>query len=314
MEKQESWGRRIWRLIYPGLTYYGVCFIVEVIAAVWIAFSTVAGYDANSLNSEMNYIINEMLERTLSVALELQVLAALITLPLLILYYRMDRKRDVRFGRVRRFTQVPSWKYVLVAVLGMATCLAGNNLIAISGLYEISDSYEAISELLYGGKLVLESVGLGIIVPVVEELIFRGLMYRRMREYMSIGTAAVVCSLIFGFYHGNLVQGIYAFLLSLLFIYVYERFHSMLAPILFHAAANVLSVLVSETGMLDGIYRSAVPFWSCTILACAVLIGMVYLIENFVHSEEIPVPAATEALPEEIRQEEQDVENPEDRQ
>ena len=88
----------------------------------------------------------------------------------------------------------------------------------------------------------------------------------------------------------------------------------MLAPILFHAAANVLSVLVSETGMLDGIYRSAVPFWSCTILACAVLIGMVYLIENFVHSEEIPVPAATEALPEEIRQEEQDAENPEDRQ
>ena len=72
---QESWGKRIWRLIYPGLTYLVVCFIIEVIAAVWIAFSTVAKYDVNTLNSEMNSIINSMLEQTISVALELQVLS-----------------------------------------------------------------------------------------------------------------------------------------------------------------------------------------------------------------------------------------------
>ena len=44
--KQESWGRRVWRLLYPGLTYYGVCFIVEAAAAVWIAFTTAGRYDA----------------------------------------------------------------------------------------------------------------------------------------------------------------------------------------------------------------------------------------------------------------------------
>ena len=284
---QESWGRRIWRLIYPGLTYLGICFIIEVIAAVWIAFSTVSQYDINTLNSEMNNIINGMVDRTLSIALELQVLAAFLTLPILILYYRMDRKREERQKLVHRFTPVPAWQYVLVAVLGMAACLAGNNLVFASGLYQVSDAYDAISELLYGGKLVLELVGLGIIVPVVEEIIFRGLMYRRMREYMNVSMASVVCSMIFGFYHGNLVQGVYAFCLSLLFIYVYERFHSMAAPILFHVAANLLSVVVSEMDLLDGIHRSAVSFWGSTIVACGVLIGMVYLIERFVYSEEI---------------------------
>ncbi len=284
---QESWGKRIWRLIYPGLTYLGICFIIEVIAAVWIAFSTVSKYDINTLNSEMNNIINGMIDQTLSIALELQVLAAVLTLPLLILYYRMDRKREEREKIVHRFTSAPAWQYILVAILGMAACLAGNNLVFASGLYHVSDAYDAISEVLYGGKLALELVGLGIIVPVVEEIIFRGLMYRRMREYLNVSTATVVCSMIFGFYHGNLVQGVYAFCLSLLFIYVYERFHSMAAPILFHVAANLLSVVVSEMDFLDGIHRSAVSFWGSTIVACGVLIGMVYLIERFVYSEEI---------------------------
>ncbi len=285
--KQESWGRKIWRLVYPGLTYYGICFIVMAAAAVWIAFSTLSGYDANTLNSQINTIVDEMLNRSLSIALELQVFAAAVTLPLLVLYYRMDRKRDRIYGREKRYTAAPSWQYVLVAVLGLSACLAGNNLLMASGLYSVSSGYNEVSELLYGGKLALEFAGLGIVIPIVEEMIFRGLLYRRLREDMKVSTAAVVCSLIFGFYHGNLLQGIYAFALSLLFIYVYERYHTMAAPILFHVAANLLSVAVSETGLFDGLYRSRGIFWAGTIAACGVLILMVYLIEQYVHSEEI---------------------------
>ena len=172
-------------------------------------------------------------------------------------------------------------------ILGFAACLAGNNLITASGLYTVSDTYAEISEILYGGKLVLEFVGLGILVPIVEEFIFRGLIYRRLREYLNIGPAAVICSVIFSLYHGNLVQGVYAFLLSLLFIYCYERYHTMAAPILFHAAANILSVAVSELGVLNVMYTSLGAFWTGTILSCLILIVMVYLIERFVHSEEI---------------------------
>lgn len=299
MEK-ESWGRRIWRLIYPGLTYYGICFIIEVIAAVFIAMTTIAGHDLVSVNDQID-LINEMLNRTLSIALDLQVFAAAVTLPILILYYRMDRKRDVKYGRVHKYSAVPFGLFIFVAVLGVAACLAGNNLITASGLYSVSDSYNEISEILYGGKLFLEFLGLGLIIPIVEEMIFRGLIYRRLREYMNVGPAAVICSVIFGLYHGNLVQGVYAFLLSLLFIYVYERYHTMFAPILFHAAANLFSVAVSELGFMNSMYASFGAFWGSTIAACVVLILMVYLIERFVHSEEITVSAEQETEEAEVQ-------------
>ena len=49
---QESWGRRVWRLIYPGLTYFGICFIVEAIAAVFIAIDTAKALVASLENRE----------------------------------------------------------------------------------------------------------------------------------------------------------------------------------------------------------------------------------------------------------------------
>ena len=285
--KQESWGRRVWRLLYPGLVYYGICFFVQTLVTLYISFQTIVGYDSASLSSQMNEIFNEILNRTLSVALELQVIGAVLTLPLLILFYRMDRKRDRIAGREHCYTKVSAPLFVLIAVLGAVTCLAGNNLIMVSGLYSVSSAYDEVSEVLYGGKLVLEFVGLGLLIPIVEELIFRGLIYRRLREYTSLGTGAVLSALIFGIYHGNLVQGVYAFLLGLLFVYVYERYHTMAAPILFHMAANLLSVLGSETGALDWMYGSLGVFWGVTVICCLLIVVMVYLIERFVHSTEI---------------------------
>lgn len=285
--KQESWGRRVWRLLYPGLVYYGICFFVQTLVTLYISFQTIAGYDSASLSSQMNEIFNEILNRTLSVALELQVIGAALTLPLLILFYRMDRKRDRIAGRAHCYTKVSGSAVCTDRGAGAVTCLAGNNLIMVSGLYSVSSAYDEVSEVLYGGKLVLEFVGLGLLIPIVEELIFRGLIYRRLREYTSLGTGAVLSALIFGIYHGNLVQGVYAFLLGLLFVYVYERYHTMAAPILFHMAANLLSVLGSETGALDWMYGSLGVFWGVTVICCLLIVVMVYLIERFVHSTEI---------------------------
>lgn len=59
------------------------------------------------------------------------------------------------------------------------------------------------------------------------------------------------------------------------------------APILFHMAANLLSVLGSETGALDWMYGSLGVFWGVTVICCLLIVVMVYLIERFVHSTEI---------------------------
>lgn len=44
----------------------------------------------------------------------------------------------------------------------------------------------------------------------------------------------------------NVVQGIYAFLLGILLAWICEKYQTIWAPILFHAAANLLSVICTE--------------------------------------------------------------------
>ena len=65
-----------------------------------------------------------------------------------------------------------------------------------------------------------------IVAPLIEELLFRGIIYQRfksafayvvhsagLKKYPQI-MAALFSAAIFGFLHGNLLQGIYAFLLG----------------------------------------------------------------------------------------------------
>ena len=124
-------------------------------------------------------------------------------------------------------------------------------------------------------------------MPVVEELIFRGLAYKRMREYASPLMAGITTSMLFAVFHGNLVQGVYAFLLGALLCYVYEKYHSFWAPVLLHAAANVISVLASETSVFDFLYSGRGIFFAFTLIVCVLVVVFVYLTERLVVSNQL---------------------------
>lgn len=55
---------------------------------------------------------------------------------------------------------------------------------------------------------------------------------------MPFMAANVLQALLFGIYHGNLIQGTYAFVLGLILGFTAEYFHSVWASILLHAFVN----------------------------------------------------------------------------
>ena len=55
---------------------------------------------------------------------------------------------------------------------------------------------------------------------------------------MPFFAANVLQALLFGIYHGNLIQGTYAFVLGLVLGFTAEYFHSVWASILLHAFVN----------------------------------------------------------------------------
>ncbi len=79
------------------------------------------------------------------------------------------------------------------------------------------------------------------VVPVLEEAIFRGALYRSLRESMGRWGAALVASLVFALLHFNEGSLAPLFLLSILFVIVYEWSGSLWACVALHACFNAVN-------------------------------------------------------------------------
>ena len=204
------------------------------------------------------------------------------------LFYRKYNKEITRNRMQEGIKKPKKWWYLFCIAAGASCSLALNNWIAISGITKVITTYEEVSRHIYSGNIFIMSFHIIIVAACMEEMLFRGLIYRQLKEQVGIAAAGVISALLFGILHGNFVQGLYAFLIGLLLVYSYERFQSMAAPILVHMAANTVSLLATETSLFHSWYRSAVTFWICTIIATTVVLISILQIESRVQSAVLP--------------------------
>ena len=165
--------------------------------------------------------------------------------------------------------------WIAAALLGVFAAIGLNELFAASGLIKLlSADYSIVTQALYHQDLLLEALVLVIAAPLAEELLFRGVLFRRMRTYCSWLPAALITSLIFAAFHGNILQGVYGFLLGMLLTWVYERLHTIWGSVLLHAAANAASLLATEWNGLSALISWS-PWLSAIVgLAAAAAAGL----------------------------------------
>jgi len=82
----------------------------------------------------------------------------------------------------------------------------------------------------------------GLVAPVVEEILFRGLIFRGLYNAKRSLTAAVLSALIFALFHSAEVA-LPVFVLGLGCAVVYEQCQTLVAPIAVHAAYNLGQLL-----------------------------------------------------------------------
>lgn len=129
---------------------------------------------------------------------------------------------------------------------GAGACLMLNYLFFLTGLTKLfAQDYSNTVSVLYGGDILLQSIWMILAAPLSEELIFRGVLFGRVREYSGFLVAAVVSSALFGVTHGYILQGIYSMLIGLILCMIYERNGRLWQCVVFHMAANACSVLVT---------------------------------------------------------------------
>ncbi|WP_411677873.1 lysostaphin resistance A-like protein [Caproicibacter sp.] len=91
--------------------------------------------------------------------------------------------------------------------------------------------------------LALYVLSIAVIPPIVEEMMFRGMILQGLRRFGN-GFAVFASAALFGLYHGNLAQSVFAFLCGLVLGFVVIRTNSLLPSILIHALNNLAAVVL----------------------------------------------------------------------
>lgn len=235
----ESVLRRLWRIAYPMLTHFGISNLISVVATMVIMFIGLIILGIRDQQDLTNLAVQQVLSIT--------GLGGLVTIPVLVLFMKQDEKRrasgryDIRKTPEKKITP----QIVLGTILmGMGLCQVLNDLITLSGLDKIFPYYSQIESQIYEGQsIVLMLIVVAVIAPVAEELVFRGLVMMRIRDYLGPVAGILLSAVCFGIYHGNMVQFVYAGLLGIFLGYTMEKSQSVLVPIIGHMTANFWSVV-----------------------------------------------------------------------
>jgi membrane protease YdiL (CAAX protease family) len=268
--------KQFWRLCGPILLFW----LIEIIARFMIEIIVLIPYlgeiiDESLLSGRMTQseIMNFALQNTEKVGeilqryqVEIVGMTALLTVPLTITLFFMDRKKE-KLLLLPQNKKAGFSAYIGVVILGAAVCIGVNSLSIMTNLAFVSNKYQEVSNTFYSASIPVQFIFLGLIIPVTEELMFRGVMFKRYRENNNFIRAALYSSLLFGITHGNVVQFIYSFLLGIFLAYVYEKCGSFKAPVIMHVTANMLSLALSAAGVFSWLSARPVRMGAAAVIS-----------------------------------------------
>lgn len=196
---------------------------------------------------------------------------------------------------------------LLTVMSALSSSIGLNILISLTSLVKNSASYQEVAQTQYG---VAFGVGLflyTVVSPLAEEIVFRGVVYNRMRRYLhewqstgrnsdcvgsrvqdgtvrgtgcrfdaATAMAVIASGVLFGIYHGNLVQGLYGSCMGILIAYMYERTHAFCVPVLFHGLANCAVYLMAQNSDL----QEKIFTMPCCAALLAVTAVMLFIVEK----------------------------------
>lgn len=218
--------------------FYGLQLVVSLVIVLFLGF---AGNDADK--------ISELLSNSSSVQFAYSALAA-VTLSASI--YFLLRWRKLNPYKFLRLSKPPKSGHVgeVVILYGIyfLVLIATTVFVSVTSDINVDQTQDLGAISREGWGLALTFVSLVILAPVVEEVLFRGLLFRSLKHFGGRIAAYILVSLLFGAAHLefdnlNYIAAIDTLIFSGFLIFIYEKHASLYSPIMLHALKNCIAFI-----------------------------------------------------------------------
>lgn len=296
-ESKSGFLYKVWNILMPLVIYYSVYLIsFFLLSYLYQTIVEKAGVETTAFLQEEKSTLTGIVNGIS------MLLGALVLVPLLRVELQEHRGRITSCGQQDAFEQNKGMLFLITILLAGSSSIGLNVLLSLTGLVQNSASYQDVAQSQYGVAFGVGVVLYAVISPVAEEIVFRGIIYNRMRRYLgewqdgsvkqqmaesgkrsengrfdiAVTISVIASGVLFGVYHGNLVQGVYGGCMGILMAYLYERTHAFYIPCLFHATANcVVYVLARNAALHERIFTFP---WCAGLLAISLV--MILIVEK----------------------------------
>lgn len=169
---------------------------------------------------------------------------------------KMDRQAVAQHKM--KITQLLGAAFMCAAVVAAGSVIGSLVNMAVVLPFNGDPNTTALSELMKNSSFFWRVLTVGILAPIVEEVIFRKFLIDRTVKYGEFA-AILTSGLLFGIFHGNFSQFFYALGLGLFFAFIYIRTGKVWYVIALHMIVNLTSSVITmfffQQLDLDGIQR-----------------------------------------------------------
>lgn len=151
-----------------------------------------------------------------------------------------------RLRREREQNPITIGRLILWSIIGLFLALFSQSIMATieMELLEIDPGSENTQFIVELAQMNIWFILLpAIIGPIIEELVFRKVIFGSLQKRMNIHVAAIIGALVFALAHFDLEHTLIYFAMGLVFTFLYVKTKRVIVPIIAHMAMNTLVVV-----------------------------------------------------------------------
>ncbi|MCQ2539406.1 MAG: CPBP family intramembrane metalloprotease [Acetatifactor sp.] len=222
-----------------------VCLVMQILCMMVLLFGKmIMAIAGGSIDPSSPGYMDAVMELTQSVAIPSVLFYHIVGTLLFGLWYYLCMNKPRKNAVKQAFKNVTA-KSVLVAVgFGVLLCFLSNGTLPIDQAL-MPATYEKYVQLMEAAGMGVEPMAIiasCILAPIGEEFICRGLTLRfAQKAFGKFWIANIMQAFLFGVIHGNLIQGMYAFVIGLFLGWITKNYKSIIPAMLLHFTVNFSS-------------------------------------------------------------------------
>lgn len=238
----------LYYIMVPALSY-AIWYLINYFVTTVSSYISLLSVDKSQLSADNLYDLEiEIYYKNVSLVYTIASIIAIFIFFLIYKRFKVNALAAISFAKVKFGVLALVFAAgVLLNVFSVSFVEEMNNIIPQSWIDANQESVESFQQ----GSLIFQFLTVMVFAPIVEELLFRGILYTSLKNAAKqfcknadtnkivIIVSSVITSFLFGFIHGNILQGIYTFILSFVMIYAVEKTKSLIASIVIHMGFNM---------------------------------------------------------------------------